>query len=505
MMTYDSDRAAKYGFGVLRLLLLTALAFIFVHPRAALPGPSGGGEGEADGQPSGDLVDHIAASSEGMWEALPSFLHSHMDLSHLFSYGSGYRWVGHIFIGSIGALVNVEALPFATNILLLVMAGAFCLADVHKYDYSSIVYLVKTFGGDFFAGKLDTAEWKFVLLAVFGLLLPYSLLALPDSTGAVFVYRRILPLLFVVQFVCEYGDNYLEHWKFFRYRYSFELFTALVLIFLPMTRMEIDVVLFDLVICTSYRLSNFVIQVYSGLYASQLLRRLLFKIYGFLVNTRVVNVTDPELAVLVLQQSNTKGPGIERYLASPAWLPAMNVESVDGPVWEGMISNLHVLMRHLPTVSELTDIAQRLASEVVAEGNVIDADVIARLTLKMFIEYTFGLRWRPEFELFVTASWEWRKEIAVKGKGDPTVKHGAVQLILQMLRETSEAEQSRLSDDEFESRFVSRSDGSALKDLWAIFGDNWSKPEYFSLVLQPFILSPCINTGMLECTLLFFI
>jgi hypothetical protein len=405
-----------------------------------------------------------------------------------------------VFIGSIGALVNVEALPFAANILLLLMSGAFCLIDVHMYDYSSVVYLVKTFGGDFFAGKLDTAEWKLVLLAVFGLLLPYSLVSQLDHTNdAISAYRRILPVLFAVQFVCEYGDNYLEHWKFFRYRYSFELFTALVLAFLPMTQVELDVVLFDLVICTSYRLSNFAIQVYSGLYASRLLRKLLFDIYGFLVNTRVVNVTDPELAVLVLQRSNTKGSGIERYLASPAWLPAMNVESVDGPVWEGMISNLHVLMKHLPSVAELADTAGRLASEVVAEGTVIDANVIATLTAKMFIEYTFGLRWRPEFDLFVAASWEWRKEIAVKGRADPVVKRRTVELVLRMLRETSNDERSRLSKSAYESRFVRRGDGSAPKDLWAVFGNDWEKPEYFSLVLQPFILSPCINTGTSDC------
>ena len=30
---------------------------------------------------------------------------------------------------------------------------------------------------------------------------------------------------------------------------------------------------------------------------------------------------------------------------------------------------------------------------------------------------------------------------------------------------------------------------------WSIFGENWRRPEYYSLILQPFIISPCINTG----------
>lgn len=509
MVTYDSDRAVKYGFGVVRLAALTLLAFVLVHPRPRGPDSS------IDAAPtmldcvlgqsgtswllyrsSDYVVDASACGSlKDGWAAIPGWVLSQIDVSALLSYRSSHRWLGHVYIGSIGALVNVEALPFTANVLLLLLAGAFCLIDVQLFDYSSVVYLVKTFGGDFFAGKLDTAEWKLVLFGVFGILLPYSLMSELDPTDTVLAYRHILPLLMAVQFVCEYGDNHLEHWRFFRYRYSFELFTALILILLPLTAAELDVVLFDLVICTAYRLSNFLIQLCCGVYASQPLRKLLFYLYGYLANTRVINVTDPDLAVLVLQRSNVKGLGIERNLASPAWLPAMNVESVDGRVWEGMIANLHVLMRQLPPVSELTDIATRLADEVVAENTIIDANVIARLTLKMFLEYAMGLRWRDEFELFVTASWEWRKEIAVKGKADMNVKNRTVELVLRLIREASQEERSRMTKAQIASKFVTRSDGSAPKDLWVIFGENWKRPEYFSLLLQPFILSPCINTG----------
>ena len=33
------------------------------------------------------------------------------------------------------------------------------------------------------------------------------------------------------------------------------------------------------------------------------------------------------------------------------------------------------------------------------------------------------------------------------------------------------------------------------KPLWDIFGDRWRLPQYYSLILQPFIISPIINTG----------
>eukprot|EP00957_Ditylum_brightwellii_P134033 10219230-Ditylum_brightwellii.AAC.1 len=65
-------------------------------------------------------------------------------------------------MGSIGAGVNVQVLGFKGNLAMLLAAAAFCVVDAGK-DHSVIVYLMKTFSGDFLAGKLDTAEWKLVL------------------------------------------------------------------------------------------------------------------------------------------------------------------------------------------------------------------------------------------------------------------------------------------------------------------------------------------------------
>ena len=31
--------------------------------------------------------------------------------------------------------------------------------------------------------------------------------------------------------------------------------------------------------------------------------------------------------------------------------------------------------------------------------------------------------------------------------------------------------------------------------LWALHGEDWTQPRYFSLILQPFIISPAINVG----------
>jgi len=52
------------------------------------------------------------------------------------------------------------------------------------------------------------------------------------------------------------------------------------------------------------------------------------------------------------------------------------------------------------------------------DGGVVDAHSIARLSLSVFIEYIFGREWEPAFEPLVAASWEWRKEIAVRSGPD---------------------------------------------------------------------------------------
>ena len=82
----------------------------------------------------------------------------------------------------------------------------------------------------------DPADRKLVLLFTFGIFGP-SLWFLAGSNAealaAASPYFRILPLLFLIQAVCEYGDAHMEHLKFFRHRYGFEAFTLAVLTCLP--------------------------------------------------------------------------------------------------------------------------------------------------------------------------------------------------------------------------------------------------------------------------------
>ena len=48
-------------------------------------------------------------------------------------------------------------------------------------------------------------------------------------------------------------------------------------------------------------------------------------------------------------------------MASPAWLPLISLESVDGPLYHEMIAVFHTLLKALPSVAELHADATALA------------------------------------------------------------------------------------------------------------------------------------------------
>ena len=293
---FNSDRAAKYGWGLPRLVLLCVIGFE-VAPRvscAVLPGQAA---------------------------AL-----------HLLPYLRSGRWMGHLYIGSIGAVVNVQIRSAAFNIMMLLVAATFIVFDL-RLDYSILIYMLKTFSGDFVAGKLDTLEWRLVLLFTAIVTIAVCQLEAANAPVAVQPYMKILPALATVQLICELGDAHLEHSTafggylglFFRHRYSFEILSSSVLfggLFFPQLALnptELQPLLYDLVICLGYRASNLtIILARSGdlMLAS---RRVAFRVLGLLVRQNIEIVHDANVAMAVLRSSSTKGSFLERQIASPAW------------------------------------------------------------------------------------------------------------------------------------------------------------------------------------------
>ena len=266
MSYFSSDRLSKYSLGSVRLLILVFVAIVTF-----------GGDFPAQ-------------------------------------YASSLRWITHIYIGSIGAMVNVQIFPFGINLLLLAIAGMLIVGDVIYFSPALTIYAMKTFGGDYIAGKLDTTEWLLVL--VFSFVAGPSLLYATAGTSFAIVmynYMKVLGYMFAVQVFCECGDNYWESYSFFRYRYSYEVASIVLLFFCNFVSFEKEVVVYDMVICLFYRISNWIIILFQTGDISLYLKKFLFTIAGYKLHTRLMHIDNPVIATLVMKQSVHKGFFLERY------------------------------------------------------------------------------------------------------------------------------------------------------------------------------------------------
>ena len=452
---FNTDRLKKYYYGTIRLFIVVLISFSISSSNSLLP-----------------IISPI------------NFI-----MANISSYYKSFRWIFHIYIGSIGAYVNVKISNLYINTFLLLLAGIFCIYDVIKFDYSILIYLMKTFGGDYFAGKLDTTEWKLVLFFVFGLLLPIILIFEQNIKTYLTEYFRIFICLFIIQLICEYGDAHFEQYSFFRYRYSFEVLTLCLIFLLPnIQNYELDIIRYDLVTCLFYRISNFIIILFSSNLLSNYFNSIIFYIVGYcFIGRRIQRITDSEIAMIVMKQSSDKGLGIEKYIANPAWFPILSLESVDGPLWLEMRNNFDKLLKVLPEPSCLYQISINntivLVKQCQEKNEIIDANRLVILTIAIMIEYLFGMNAKLELIkngnilILAQASWEWRKEISVRGKADMQIKDKAVSILI------NELIPKNLS-------------------IYNLFGNSelWDESKYYSLILQPFIISPAINVGDIMCS-----
>ncbi|KAJ1569858.1 hypothetical protein HK096_000107 [Nowakowskiella sp. JEL0078] len=195
-------------------------------------------------------------------------------------------------------------------------------------------------------------------------------------------------------------------------------------------------------------------------------RMVVFHAIGWLQGVSFKQISDMDLAAKILKVSKRKGRGLEYYIACPAWDPIRSVESIDDEEWRLAFSNMSVLIRRLGDISALEEMARKVLERRLNNGVVLDSEDIVRFTVEVFLLYVFGRKWEERFEIFVKASWEWRKELAVKGHADVKIKLGAVELLKEIIRQS---------------------------EIWELFGEDWMKPEYFSLIMQPFLISPAIN------------
>jgi hypothetical protein len=172
-----------------------------------------------------------------------------------------------------------------------------------------------------------------------------------------------------------------------------------------------------------------------------------------------------------------KGKVIEELFATPAWDPIISLESTNGEIWENLRSNFLKLIPVLPSYQILGEIAAKEVEILLKQNKIIDSKEISKSTFKIFFTWLLcenmdqsnlsdlnKIVTEELIEKIYQGSLEYRKEIAIKGKGDEVIKRETVKEIVKILQE------------------------SKYKDIF-----DWTKPENYSVIMQPFIISPMIN------------
>lgn len=167
------------------------------------------------------------------------------------------------------------------------------------------------------------------------------------------------------------------------------------------------------------------------------------------------NINDIGLIRLILK-STKKGNDIEDKFASEAWKPIYNVESVDDDLWlrlhKKVLNNIHSLK-----LDEIRKITSEITNDMMKETKgILFSKDISLLPARIFFKSLFkSYLPRDKYELFFSSSIEWRKEVALKSKGNDKIKNSMIRFISNFLED---------------------------KDI-----------ESMSSFVQPFFISPMIN------------
>jgi hypothetical protein len=162
--------------------------------------------------------------------------------------------------------------------------------------------------------------------------------------------------------------------------------------------------------------------------------------YYFLYLWTIVNkynfvyVTDLNLAKKVLH-SSIKGQFIEQKIAKNAWYPLLSIESEDHDNYYKLKENLLLLFKEQPSLDILKNIIIEKCLEYNNNYEIIDSKITSIIVADVFVTYLFNEKLScDELELLYNGSIEWRKEIAIKGKGDINIKNNVIELIKNLLK-----------------------------------------------------------------------
>jgi hypothetical protein len=166
-----------------------------------------------------------------------------------------------------------------------------------------------------------------------------------------------------------------------------------------------------------------------------------------------------------------KGKFIEYSVATPAWEPIISLESVDNDTWDQVKTNFlkFITFFHVDNkINLIGNYVENYTNQYINSNHIIDSKLISKITVQSFCKLLFDVEINVnELDVLFQASLEWRKEISIKGKGNMDIKINAINIILNYIKNNNK--------------------------LYSIFNEDWEKPEYYSVILQPFIISPMIN------------
>ena len=90
----------------------------------------------------------------------------------------------------------------------------------------------------------------------------------------------------------------------------------------------------------------------------------------------------------------------------------INFFSIDGKLWEDMRKDFNSLLKVLPGPEKLKQIAKKhldiMLAKSIESDNIIDANYVAEITMKVFIEFLFQRDWELKFDIFVKSRYVYR-------------------------------------------------------------------------------------------------
>lgn len=168
------------------------------------------------------------------------FCYTSFPISYLFAF---------CYIGFFGSLINTKIIGLLGSIISISFIIVYCTLWFGS-DIKLLIYALKTFLGDFITKKITISEF----CIIFGLISILNGLKFINGTLSIdYSNISIFLKMFIIHIICEYGDNNLERYIFFRHRYSYDLLNML----LYWSISEKEILMTDIIISFFYRFFNF--------------------------------------------------------------------------------------------------------------------------------------------------------------------------------------------------------------------------------------------------------